>query len=264
VRIGIFQSSPQKGQVGINLDRIATVLCLYPGVDLWVMPELATTGYLFHDETEVRRLAEPVPGGATTGRLRELTAQLDTALVIGVAERAEDGCFNSALVFERGTLSACYRKIHLFWDEKRWFRPGQHPPPVVKIGDATVGVMICFDWIFPETARSLALQGAQLIVHPSNLVLPYCQDAMLTRSLENRVFTVTANRIGSESLAGGKQLTFTGRSQLTTPDGERLLRLSADREEVAIVNIDPARADNKWLTPANHLFEDRRELLDHF
>jgi len=76
-------------------------------------------------------------------------------------------------------------------------------------------MMICFDWFFPESARTLALKGAQLILHPSNLVMPYCQDAMITRSIENRVFSITSNRIGRE---GGYN--FTGKSQIVSFDGK--------------------------------------------
>ena len=106
-------------------------------------------------------------------------------------------------------------------------------------------------------ARTLALSGAQIIAHPANLVLPYCQAAMLTRSLENRVFTATANRIGSEML-GAKRLTFTGKSQITSPRGELLGQLKADRPGILVRDIDPTEALDKSLTPLNDIFEDRR------
>jgi len=117
--------------------------------------------------------------------------------------------------------------------------------------------MICFDWRFPEVARLLALRGAEVIAHPSNLVLPYCQDAMITRSIENRVFTVTANRTGSESV-DGTTLRFTGRSQIVSPKGERLAAMDETEEGVRIVTIDPTAARDKRATPRNDLFADRR------
>ncbi|MEZ4690386.1 MAG: nitrilase-related carbon-nitrogen hydrolase [Ignavibacteria bacterium] len=76
-------------------------------------------------------------------------------------------------------------------------------------------MMICFDWFFPETARTLALKGAQIICHPSNLVMAYCQTAMFTRALENRVFTITANRIGYD-VRENKELFFTGESVIVS------------------------------------------------
>jgi predicted amidohydrolase len=66
-----------------------------------------------------------------------------------------------------------------------------------------IGLMVCFDWVFPEVARSLALQGTDILCHPSNLVLAYCQQAMLTRCIENGVFAVTCNRFGSEDRPPG-------------------------------------------------------------
>lgn len=120
-----------------------------------------------------------------------------------------------------------------------------------------MGMMICFDWLFPEAARSLALQGAQVILHPANLVLPFCQQAMFARALENRVFIVTVNRIGTED-EGQESNTFTGQSQVVSPKGEFLVSMSKDREQIEIINIDPDQALDKNITPFNHVMEDRR------
>jgi len=123
-------------------------------------------------------------------------------------------------------------------------------------------MMICFDWVFPEMARSLALLGAQVLCLSANLVLPFCQQAMITRSIENGVFTVLCNRVGAERRAG-KELCFTGLSEIIGPRGELLARASGEEEEVIAAEIDPAMADDKWITPRNHLFEDRRLDLYH-
>ena len=82
-----------------------------------------------------------------------------------------------------------YKKIHLFNRENLWFTPGDEAPKVYEIDGVKIGVMICFDWIFPETCRSLALQGMQVLAHPSNLVLPHCQSAMITRCIETVSYT---------------------------------------------------------------------------
>ena len=113
-----------------------------------------------------------------------------------------------------------YRKIHLFGTEKNCFDPGNSPLKVFDIGSARVGVMICFDWRFPETARTLALSGADLIAHPSNLVLPHCPQAIITRCLENRIFIVTASRVGTEKRTPTNSLNFIGQSQVVDPDGD--------------------------------------------
>ena len=118
-------------------------------------------------------------------------------------------------------------------------------------------MMICFDWYFPESARTLALRGAQIVAHPSNLVLPNCPNAMPVRSLENRVFAVTSNRVGTED-RGGTSLTFIGQSQITSPRGEILHRCPAVGAAVSVVEITPELADNKFATERNHLLNDRR------
>jgi Predicted amidohydrolase len=110
--------------------------------------------------------------------------------------------------------------------EKNCFEKGDLPLKVFNIGSARVGVMICFDWRFPETARTLALSGADLIAHPSNLVLPHCPQSIITRCLENRIFIVTANRVGTEKRTPNNSLNFIGQSQVVDPDGNILCRAS--------------------------------------
>jgi len=101
--------------------------------------------------------------------------------------------------------------------------------------------------------RTLALKGADIVAHPANLVLPYAPRAMPIRSLENRVFSITANRIGEE-----RGLRFIGMSQINSPRAEILLRASEDKEEVGVVEINIEEARNKRLNEFNDIFKDRR------
>jgi len=117
--------------------------------------------------------------------------------------------------------------------------------------------MICFDWIFPETTRSLALLGADIIAHPANLVMPFCQKAMTIRCLENSVYAITANRIGEEK-RGDDHFHFTGRSQITSYDGDILSSAPKDKTHIDITDIDIEKARDKYLNKNNNLFEDRR------
>ena len=118
--------------------------------------------------------------------------------------------------------------------------------------------MICFDWRFPEIVRSLALNGAEIIAHPSNLVLPHCPQAMITRCLENRVYAITANRVGNENRIPNETLHFIGQSQVVDPDGNILIRASEIEEEVQIVEVDLGKARDKFINSKNDIFKDRR------
>ena len=104
---------------------------------------------------------------------------------------------------------------------------------------------------------TLALLGADIICQPANLVLSYCQDAMLTRCLENHIFAITANRYGTDARPQGK-LRFTGRSQIAGPGGKRLHRALSQRSELFVMEIDPAQARDKHVTALSDLIADRR------
>jgi len=258
VKVAVYQFEPQRGDKSVNLKNIADALSGYSDVDLWILPELATTGYLFDSFEALQSRAEHIPGGITCKFVQSITHKLNCALILGLAEKQGNRVFNSAVIYDCGNYLGSYRKIHLFDREKRLFTAGKQEPPVFLIQGARIGIMICFDWFFPETARTLALKGAQLIAHPANLVLPYCPEAMITRSIENRVFTVTANRTGGERSEDGTALTFTGSSQIIDPVGKRLGQLSATEPGVLAIEIDPTAADNKWITANNDIFKDRR------
>ena len=256
MKVGFVQFEVLFGNKEHNLTTVSRLLGTEKA-DLWVLPELFNTGYLFTSQEELTRLAEDVPGGETTRFLISQATKYNTAIVAGLAEKQKNNFYNSAILVDAGGFKGLYRKIHLFYQEKFWFQPGDLPFQVWDLGMAKIGMMICFDWIFPEAARTLALKGAEIICHPSNLVLPYCQNAMITRCLENHLFAVTTNRIGTEE-RGEEKLTFTGGSQVTGIKGEILYRASTDREEVAVVDIDPRQAQDKMVTAHNHVLDDRR------
>ncbi len=223
LRAAVVQTDPVFGEVARNVEE---ALALVPAAcDLAVLPELFATGYQFVDRAEAFALAETIPDGPTCRRLREFAAATGTTLVAGLAERAGDRVFNSAVLMRPDGTHELYRKVHLFWDEKLVFDPGNLGFPVFTACGTTIGVMICFDWIFPEAARTLALRGAQLICHPSNLVLPHCPNSMPVRALENRVFTLTANRVGREHRTAAP-LVFIGQQPHRLPAcrGDRHLR----------------------------------------
>jgi predicted amidohydrolase len=259
VKIGFLQLRPQFGKVRENVKMAVSLLKNVSDATI-VLPELFNTGYLFRNEDELRSLAEPLSKSYTVNELKKVAVKRRLNLVFGMAELKQRKVYNSAvLVTAKGKVTA-YRKVHLFDREKFLFQPGERTFPVVNVDGVKLGLMICFDWIFPEVARLLALQGAHVICHPSNLVLPYGQQAMRVRAIENRVFVVTANRIGTEK-RGHVSLTFTGGSQIVDPKGNVLASAGERNESLKIVEIDPAQAEDKMITPNNHIFEDRRVSL---
>ncbi len=257
IRAGFFQFSPLFGKIKANVSRVVERLSEMEA-DLVVLPELFTSGYQFTSRREVERLAEEIPGGYTTRRLIALARSKRLFIVAGLPERKGAGLFNSSILVGPEGFIDVYRKSHLFYEEKLWFSPGNTYLKVWDIGIARVGMMICFDWFFPEVARVLSLKGADIICHPANLVLPHCPNAMVTRCLENRVYAITADRIGYEERGGKERLAFIGTSQVVSPSGEVLCRASQDKEEVKILDIDPREARKKAVNRHNDLLKDRR------
>ncbi len=248
---------PRFGAVEENIDRAVATIGQATS-DLWVLPELFATGYQFKSPTEARSFAEAIPNGPTTTRLIGAARKLDAFICAGLPEVDREKVYNAAVLVGPDGLMARYRKIHLFFHEKELFSPGDLPFAVVDIGIAKVGMMICFDHFFPEAARTLALEGAQVIAHPANLVMPlYAQLTMRVRALENGVFTATANRVGEEARTD-TALHFTGESQIISPRGELLVSLSATEERAQAVEIDPQDALDKALNPLNDRLADRR------
>lgn len=257
ITVSVIQFEVQFGKPEHNRATMEAHIATASASDLIVLPELAASGYDFPDEASAAALAEPFEDGPTRLLLTRLAAQHNATIIAGYAEQAPAGRYNSAMLIMPDGRAINYRKLHLFNREQRWFLPGDAPAPVVETPAGRIGLMICFDWFFPETARSLALRGAQIIAQPANLVLPWCQRAMFARSVENKVFTITANRIGTETQAG-RELGFTGQSQILNPRGETLAAAPPDAEAILTAELDPTDADDKTIAELNDLFANRR------
>ena len=232
--------------------------------DLVVLPELFSSGYFFESTEQARRLAEDARTGAASLALQEQSRATGATIVAGILERDGDDLYNSAVVVTPKGVLGTYRKSHLYYQETQHFTPGEEFQ-VWTVTDRKgrsyrLGVMVCFDWFFPESARTLADRGADVIAHPSNLVMPHCPSAMPVRALENGVFTATANRIGSES-NGDETLTFIGQSVICSPSAEVLAKAPPDEVAVIRAEIDVARARETRLNAFNDRRTDRRPSL---
>jgi beta-ureidopropionase len=254
IKLGLAQLEPQVGDSEKNLRKISIALndSEKDDVDILVIPELSNSGYVFETKDEAYSLGEIIPDGKLSKILCEWSSS-GRFVTAGICEISDSSLYNSAVTFNDGKYLWTYRKVHLFDNEPNWFSAGDSEPPVLKYKQYQLGIMICFDWSFPEMARILALKGAQVILHPSNLVLHYCQNAMITRSIENRVFTATANRVGEE-----RGIKFSGASQITNPEGELLLQMTNSEVGVKWVDINPNEANNKMITKHNNVLQDRR------
>ncbi len=255
-RAGYVQGHPRFGRTHENLEH-GLALAATIDADLVVIPELWSSGYVFSSHAEVASLAEDARTGPTARALVAAARRERRHYVAGFPEVHRGRFFNSALLVGPSGVRAVYRKLHLFEREREWFSPGDLPLAVHRVGAAQVGLMICFDWRFPEVARVLALLGADLLVHPSNLVFANAQEAMRTRSIENRVFTLTANRTGTETRAGGT-VPFTGRSQVVAPSGEVLARAGKTATVATAVDLDLAESRKKSITAWTPIFANRR------
>lgn len=254
MKIGYAQFAPTLGNVRATIHKIDRQIPLYAGADLIVLPELCNSGYNFESHQQAWETSEPIGQSIFIQYLEDLCQQHDCHIVSGFNERDAGHLYNSAILVGPQGYVGQYRKLHLFMNEQDYFEPGNVGLPVYDIGWCRVGMLVCFDWVFPEAWRVLALKGADVICHPSNLVLPgLAQQAVPIHALTNRLYTVTANRIGTEG-----DLTFTGLSTIASPRGKVLAQASPTEEEVRLVEADISLARDKHVTARNHLFADRR------
>jgi predicted amidohydrolase len=257
MHIATIQFAPSLGDPEATIERLSHLLPRAAGADLVVLPELCNSGYNFQSAEQAWATSETI-GGPFVHFLAAACRTHGFHVASGLNERAGDNLYNSAVLVGPGGYVGRYRKLHLFMNEKDFFQPGDEGLPLFDIaaGDEEwrVGLLVCFDWLFPEAWRALALKGADVICHPSNLVLPgLAQRAVPVHAVINRVYVATANRVGTE-----RDLTFTGMSTIADPRGNVVAQAAADTEEVLRAEADLALARDKNITPRNHVFADRR------
>lgn len=254
MKIGFIQFSPIFGNLNLTIQKLNVLIDQAKEADLLVLPELCNSGYAFESYKQAASLSEKINSSIYIDFLYSKSKKYDLHIVSGFCEKGDDCLYNSSILVGPGGYMGVYRKTHLFLDEQDYFQPGDTGFKVYDIGLCKIGMLICFDWVFPETWRILSLKGADVICHPSNIVLPeLCQKTIPAHSICNRVFIVTANRIGTE-----RELTFTGKSLISDPRGNILKQASQEEETIGISEIDLITAKNKSITERNNLFGDRR------
>ncbi len=230
--IALVQFHPQLGQVTDNLDRMCKMIeqiCHTQKTDLIIFPELATTGY--ENGVNFTDLAEQIPG-YTSNFLGKLAGDYHTHIVVGmvVKHKVESVIYNSAvLIGPDGEVMGEYRKVHLKGEEKMAFRAG-FKFPVFETDFGQVGLLLGWDLAFPEAARSLALDGAEVLAVCANWEKPHVEEwraYLLARAYENSIFVAGANRIGDEYT-----YSFFGESMLIGPRGELYGQMPKDEPAV--------------------------------
>jgi predicted amidohydrolase len=252
MRVGFFQFDIVFGNIAANLNKVADALRRHE-FDLIVLPELFTTGYLFSSKQEAKSYAEPIPDGRTTQTLMKIARDRRAYIVGGMVEVDGDGVYNTAVVVGPDGYVGKHRKWHLSKFEIPLFDRG-HELNVFNLNGVRVGVLLCFDTWFPEAARRLMLQGAQIICSPANFGGPWSLDIIKARAIENIVFTITANRTGEEH-RNGIDAEFRGESQIVSCAGDVLAR--ADHQEsFSFVEIDPEQARKKSTVMCDNLIHE--------
>lgn len=254
MKIGFVQFRPVLAEKEKNRERMVSYLteARKRGVHLLVFPELALSGY-FMTGSELRELAESVPG-ETTGEIARVCEGI--AAVVSLPEKEGEKYFITSVLLRDGRIVGKYRKSHLFEGEKLLFSPGSTGYEVFSLPEAKVGLLICYDWWFPETSRTLALKGAEILCYSACFIKPYAVRAIATRAVENRVFVILSSRVGRE-----RGVTFQGQSQIVSPNMEILASAGEKEETMKVIDIDPKEAKNKKVIELSDLFKDRREEL---
>ncbi len=257
--ITIVQSFPKYADTASNLAFIHRTIDSVK-TDLLVFPELATSGYFFTEKSQLIPHALIWNESSELLHIQERATETNTIIVIGFPEKERDTLYNSAGIFMPDeSQSRVYRKTHLFYKEHLIFEQGNTGFFCVYDvkHDCKIGIMICYDWRFPEAARTIALQGADIIVCPSNLVTTLSGKVFPARAIENRVYVAVTNRVGEESL-DGETLLFRGESAIYDYLGERIGMASFGNEEIIHAEINPQETRNKAFNSVNDIFKDRK------
>ena len=267
IKIAAVQTNPalMKKEENLNVIICNTKEAAKDGANLIVFPECSLTGYIFNSREEALPYAETIPGQSTK-KITALCKELNVCVVFGLLEKEKNSLYNAAALISPEGLIGSYRKNHLpYLGIDRFVDRGNRPFEVYRTPVGNIGIEICYDIIFPENSRVMALQGADILVLPTNFPKgrgeKITEHVVTTRAIENRVYVVTANRIGSERGHG-----FSGLSKIVSATWETMALASPDKEEIiyAEIDLDVARKKRDTIQPGQHVtdfIKDRRPEL---
>ena len=263
MKIAAVQMNVQIGELERNLTTMLDRLreSRERGAELTIFPECALTGYCMESLAEALPWAQPIPG-PVTDRFAAALQELGGYAVFGMLEPSPQGVFNAAALVGAEGVIGSYRKIHLPYlgiDQFATF--GDRAFAVHQAGELRIGLGICYDSAFPESIRTMTLQGADLIALPTNFPTgaeQMTRHAINTRALENNIYFAAVNRVGSE-----RGFEFIGESIIAGPSGNTLAQAEGTEETILYAEIDPEKARNKRIVrvPGKHAIDrlaDRR------
>ena len=263
MRIAGVQLDVTIGDVEGNLGRLVdwTERTRSKGAALTIFPECALTGYCFESLEEARPYSQTIPGPATE-IMSEVCGRLGGFVVYGMLEQAGDQLFNAAVLVGAKGVVGSYRKVHLpYLGVDRFVSYGDRPFAVHEADSVKIGMHICYDGAFPEAPRAMMLQGADLLVLPTNWP-PGAECIAATgtnlRAMENSVYYAAVNRVGNE-----RGFRFIGTSRICDPSGKTLAEASETDETALYAEVDPDRSRRKRIVrvPDKHIIDrlaDRR------
>jgi N-carbamoylputrescine amidase len=262
--------------------------CAGQGAELVVLQELHNTPYFCQTENVSNfDLAETIPGPSTEF-YGEIAKRCGVVLVISLFEKRAEGLYhNTAVVIEKdGSIAGRYRKMHIPDDpayyEKFYFTPGDLGFCPIQTSVGKLGVLVCWDQWYPEAARLMALQGAELLIYPTAIgwessdTLEEQQrqtEAWITiqrsHAVANGIPVISVNRIGLELDPSGQTngIQFWGNSFVVGPQGEFLTRAAADSEHVQVVEVDMQRSEQVrrwWPFLRDRRIESYADILKRF
>jgi predicted amidohydrolase len=237
------------------------------GAKLIVLPELCVSGYVFNSRDEALKSSELIPNGESLKAWDRICKEKGIYLIAGLAERDNEALYNTSVLIGPNGYMGKYRKLHLWFEEKFFFEPGNLSPPLFNTPFGRVAMMICYDMWFPEIPRIHSLNGADLLVIPTNWpehptrerVKDITDKIIVTHSCLNKVFTAACDRVGTE-----RGTTFKGRSIITGTDGSILAGpASRDKEEIIIAECNLMDSRIKSTNNLNNVIWDRRSDIYH-
>ena len=245
IKIAAVQMEPNLKARKANLEKAIakTKGAAQNGSNLVVFPECALTGYVFNNRKEALASAETIPGPSTE-QIENLCKELEVYVIVGMIEEADGKCFNTAVFIGPSGLIGRYRKIHLPpLGVDRYLNGGDEPFKVYETEIGNIGIHICYDCNFPESARVMVLMGADILVLPTNWpegrgCIP--DRVAPTRAYENKVYFVAVNRVGIE-----RGVKFIGSSKIINTAGETLAEASVEDEDIIYCEIKPGIAREK-------------------